>query len=171
MATYDVAHEGKKYTPDGRLAEQIEEPKHTHCADCGELLPTPKPGDFSAGSAVLTDENNREIARVCYHCAHVREYDHAKRTGELFAYLTRKPIKVDTTNGRGEPITCTRNAWLVTSWPGETFAKVHMGKPYRSNFGDTRYPFTFKLGKEQWYGIGYGGEGMYARCRRSRAKK
>jgi len=54
----------------------------------------------------------------------------------------------------------------VTTWTGDLLGTVSMGKPYKSNMGDKRYPFRTTIAGQNYAGIGYGGAGMYARLRK-----
>jgi hypothetical protein len=54
----------------------------------------------------------------------------------------------------------------VTVWTGDILGTVSMGRPYRSNMGDKRYPFRTRIAGADYSGIGYGGGGMHARLRK-----
>lgn len=53
----------------------------------------------------------------------------------------------------------------VTTWTGDNLGTVSMGRKYRSNMGDWRYPFRTVIAGREYSGIGYGGAGMYCRLR------
>lgn len=53
----------------------------------------------------------------------------------------------------------------VINWTGDLLGTVSMGRKYRSNFGDWRYPFQTVIAGRKYSGIGYGGGGMYCRLR------
>lgn len=53
----------------------------------------------------------------------------------------------------------------VNTWTGDNLGTVSMGTPYRSNFGDMRYPFQTVIAGKRYAGTGYGGADMYCRLR------
>jgi len=52
----------------------------------------------------------------------------------------------------------------VTTWPGQILGTVTYRHSYRSNMGDTRVTLNVTgIDGRKYHGIGYGGNGMYAR--------
>lgn len=81
---------------------------------------------------------------------------------ELFNFVNDKPQKYFAYLSKDE-----NGKWIVSNWMGEKLASANVYNIATSNFGDQRHYFdTYNsINGIRYYGIGYGGNGMYCRMK------